>query len=779
MVKKAEDITEGYDKDGKYMNPRRDGKTMTKEYVLEKAQYIFSNYVRGIDATSYKSRGIYEEYRRYGAGRQSENKYKPYKVGSDSLNGSGSTFNAAGIDVGGSNSKFDSKEWARKAMGHINWKVMSPMPKIKNKIHASFQGNLYDINIECVDENSINRQLTEKWGSWVDSQGYWISFMKGLRQVAGVPYEEPDKKINTIEELELHEANGGFKLNYAKEGEKVIKDAWAISNQDEIDRKIIDDLVDINIGAYRVYYDREVGKEMVRYVDPAYAGIQYSKHNDYRDSTYAYELTFIPAHKLQSFGVDLENVPMVAQRYAGLFGNPEWDAEYEQQTNMDTDLRCGFFKVPVLDIEWIDVDVDKKVKYTTKLGKEQVRDYEDGEKLSANKQYIETKIPKVYQCKWVVDSDVVYDWGIKPNQPRREKNQSVLSFHFIKGKTSQSLTEQLMPVLDDFQLTWIKFQEAKASAAKAGYAIEWDSLMGMSMGGEKLNPLDMLTVHRVSGNMFYRRNSRHGVSQAKPIEYMPNGMGTAIQDLVLALDTNARLIEEITGINPVSLGATADPNAGKAVTQMSVAASAAPIKNIFDQIFILKGHTSLDLLMRVQLDLKNSPTVRKRYSAVIGEFGVKTLVEAEGKAVMFGTKLVARPTDEDIAEMTRFVDIALQNGRDGLVGIDVTDAMYIKRRLREGGNIKEIEAYISYKIGQKQEQQAQQAAAAAEQNAQQQQALEQLKQQFEQFKAQIEAEKQMLIDDNKIAGDKEIERIKSENKIKEIEAQARVTPRSE
>jgi hypothetical protein len=287
--------------------------------------------------------------RQYGAGRQAEEIYQPYFFGTEGTNNASSTFNNSGFDIGGATSKFDTKEFAKKALGHINWKIMSPMGKIKDKIHASF-GNMYDINIECVDENSIDEQQTQKWRAWVESQNETIAFMQQLQQVTGIPYEPPKNKIATISELELHEANGAFKLNYAKEGEKVIKDAWAISNQDEIDEKILDDLVDINLAGYRVYYDRELGKEMVRWVDPANALIQHSKHNDFRDSAYAGELVFEPAYKLQSLGIDPKRLPMVAKQYAGLFGNPVWSDQYEWQEGSEPLISCGFFKVPVLDV---------------------------------------------------------------------------------------------------------------------------------------------------------------------------------------------------------------------------------------------------------------------------------------------------------------------------------------------------------------------------------------------------------------------------------------------
>ena len=696
MVKSINNVFEKYTKEGAYQNPDKSMGT-TADYMLKKIQYIFSNYVRGVDAISYSSNTHFDMLRLYAAGKQPEDKYHPYFLGSKDVT-DGGTFDSNGNDIGGTTSgNFNMSEWLRKAMGHMNWAIMSPAPKIMNKIHSSFYGNLYDISIDCVDENSIDKQSENKWRAWVQSQDDYIRFMQEMSQTVGIGYTPPEPKFETINELELAEANGGFKLNYAKEGEKVIKDAWNISNKDELDEKIINDLATLNIAGYRVYYDREVGKEMVRWVDPAMSGIQFSKHNDFRDSSYAYEIELIPAYRLVSFGIDVDKVPQIAQRYAGVYGNPEWNENFLD--NIGHDLKCGFFKVPVMDVEFIDIEKIKNVKYTTSWGQEKIRDYTEGERLSSSKQYLETKIHKVYQAKWIIDTEIMYDWGLKPNQPRREKNQSLLSFHFIKGKTDVSLMEQLVPVFDDFQLNWLKFQDAKATAVKSGYAYEWESLQGMLLGGKKADPLDMLKFHRATGNILYTRRNRHTQGNtSNPVIPMMDGIGNTINNFIIALDTDARLIEEITGINPVSMGSTADPRAGKAVTEMSVSTSQSPIKNIFDKVFILKAHASLDLLMRVQLDMRNSPTVRKRYASVIGELGVKTLVEAEGMGVRFGTNLIAMPTQEEAQVIIGYVNTALAGGKNGNAGLSIPDALYITRRLKEGANMKEIELYIDFRL---------------------------------------------------------------------------------
>ena len=771
------DFIEQYKQEGVYNSPRRSGK-VDEEYIIRKCEYIFSNYVRSTDDISWYSRDRFQLLRQYAAGMQSETIYQKRYYGD--LQNTSRSMDNNGIDIGGaSSSGFNYEEFARKALSHINWKIMSPMPKIMNKIHSSYYGSMYDIHIECIDENSMNEQDFKKWQAWVDSQAEMISFMKNLQAKTQMPYKEPDKKFRTIEELELHEASGGFKLNSAKEGEKVIKDSWNVANEDELMQKIRADLATLNVAAVKVEYDREIGKEVPRYVDPEYAVIQRSQHYDFRDSSYAGEMILVPVYKLQAYGLDPKELPAVAKRYAGMFSNPEWTDRYELYSDSTEGEDCGFFKVPVLDVEFIEVDVlSEDVLYNTRYGTEQIREYKSGESLSANKQYQATYKHRVYQAKWVVGTKILFDYGLKPNQPSRDKDQSLLSYHFIKGVTEQSLVEQLMPVLDDFQFTWLKFQDAKASAVKSGLAIEFSSLMGMKLGGQGLEPFDVLRMYRTTGDLFYRARQRGtNMSQPNPITPLQGNDMNLLNGLAAALDLNARLIEEISGINPVSLGATPDSRAGKAVTEMSVSSSASPIKNIFDKLFQLKAHASLDILQRVQLDMRNSPTVRKRYESVIGQFGVKTLVEAEGKMVRFGTKLVVRPSQEDIAQIQQYIGIALQSGKNGIPLLTIPEAMRATRQLREGATWRDIELYLDFKEKEKAEEANRQAMATQQAQAQYAQQLEQQKAQNAQLAAQIDAQKNIGIDNNKFKNESQLEGLKSSLKLKEIEKEGQMGAR--
>ena len=57
-----------------------------------------------------------------------------------------------------------------------------------------------------------------------------------------------------------------------------------------------------------------------------------------------------------------------------------------------------------------------------------------------------------------------------------------------------------------------------------------------------------------------------------PAHKLPGGMGESLNQAIGRLEVQMRLIEEITGLSPVSLGSSPDPNAPVGTTERSLQA---------------------------------------------------------------------------------------------------------------------------------------------------------------------------------------------------------------
>ena len=82
-----------------------------------------------------------------------------------------------------------------------------------------------------------------------------------------------------------------------------------------------------------------------------------------------------------------------------------------------------------------------------------IPEWETGE----NKKTVVTSVEVVYNCYWIPNSTIVWNYGIMNDIPRDEKGCVRLPFHVyqIEGK---SIGEQLMIPADDIQLSHLRYQ---------------------------------------------------------------------------------------------------------------------------------------------------------------------------------------------------------------------------------------------------------------------------------------------------------------------------------
>ena len=134
----------------------------------------------------------------------------------------------------------------------------------------------------------------------------------------------------------------------------------------------------------------------------------------------------------------------------------------------------------------------------------------------------------------------------------------------------------------------------------------------------------------------------------------------------------------------------------------------------------------------------------------------------------YGVDLEPRPTDEQKQRLYAYLEEAIALGRDGVKSAELDDAIMISRQLENGGNLKEIEMKIAYKIRKYKEQQQQketqmmqlQSQEVQKQNAQK----AQLEAQEKQREAQVEAKRLQLEHGQNM----EVETFKANSSYKEL-----------
>jgi hypothetical protein len=107
-------------------------------------------------------------------------------------------------------------------------------------------------------------------------------------------------------------------------------------------------------------------------------------------------------------------------------------------------------------------------------------------------------------------------------------------------------------------------QNALAMSANSGVAVEYTSLMNMKLGGEKMEPLEILSIRRDTGDLIYKMTTHMGKQNIpggmRPIQELTGGIGPQLQEFITLFDLNLNFIRQLTGINEIADATTPDPN---------------------------------------------------------------------------------------------------------------------------------------------------------------------------------------------------------------------------
>jgi hypothetical protein len=699
--------------------PSRDQDPSKKgaSYCLNNARSIYALFLRNKTAwgvNGYKDFSISRDYSR---GTQDTTQYKSWLLNDSQDDGfqstSGQTFDDTPVG----------RESRRAGWMNIMWDNVSPAPMVMNAIHGMMDKMDFDIFADTIDANSKALKEEQKFVKLIEAQN--SDWQIEYKKKAGIPVDENVVFPKSIEELDMYEAKDGFKLNVARAMQKLLRYSFNISDWDgTIRKKIVDDLITLGYGACRDIFDTEDNKWKIKYLDPARLVIQYSNEYDYNDSEYAGYFCYWTISNLRDKLPDVPEVQWqtLAKACYTLYGNPRdrWQNFYSELDPTTGTYRYDGFKVPVFEVEWMDTDTEKKLYYKSVRGRDSIIplawDSEvkplDKDKIAAGADQQVKRIFKrvVRQAFWVLNTDYVFDYGIVNMAAREGLSKPALTFH-VEQLLQPSLIKRMIPILDQISQLFLRWQNSLAMMVERGYAINTSMLANVTFGGNKLKPAEVLKMWQQTGRLLYSyANTPTGLysgGAALPVVPMEGGLGARVQETMEAMQMQFTLLERLTGINPVSLGGTPDPNAPVGTTQAAMQGTTNVLKPILDAVFEIKKGVATSVIRRMQLGIKNSEKTREAYSGIISPSDMEAIRLMENEGVQYGIDLKPRPDGKQKARFENWINIALQNTREQRPGIDLNDAIYFMSQLENGADLLDLEKQLEYAI-EKNKQEAQQ-----------------------------------------------------------------------
>lgn len=671
---------------GSYSMPDRENDRLPKDekYHRQVAEYVYSQFCKGSTAVDYSWYNSVERNRSYARGQQDPSIYMDAFYGKESADGIVEAMNG------------DTQRLARKnAYANLNFAIQSTMPKIMDSIVGKLSEQVNRVSVDANDAYSGALRETMKWGSYVD--GKYKNELNMLRALMALPQQDVGYTPKSVEELNLYEAEGGFKLAYEEKMETLLKTVFERSYWEEhtIDA-VISDLVTNGFACVEDVYDKYTGQVLVEYRDAKYAGVQFTAEKGYHQPDYGFHVKMTKLSDLRIMGFPDSRLIGLASTFNGQFGNPNGDWN---NVNKQVKWSAGLdeYLVPVFVVKWIDVDFKHEKKYKNRVGK--VRTKLVDANYKGENEVIKTRIKTLRQVHWVIGSDIIYDWGKAEFQGRDGLSDPVLPIHMVKVP-GRPIVPRLIPSLDQYMNAWMRLQQGISMAAMNGFAINMDAISNLSLGGNKMHQKEVLRFWRQTGTLFYKPTDIAGRPQPgmqfRPIEQLPGGAGAVIAESLQVMDAAMRLIEELTGINAISMGATPSPDLGKGVTEYAMMGTNDVLKNVLKQANIIKSNAARAAVLRLNHVISNDEMARQAYIDVIGETGLELIKTANGGDVKYGIRTHARPTQQDIAELKEMIALSLKNGRDGKVGITEADAVRFNAMINSGASLKRVALLLDF-----------------------------------------------------------------------------------
>jgi len=746
------------------------------DYGIQMASAIYSSYVGDKCSFPYSLLSYYDRVRQYSDGKQDPDIYEERLHPSDEGNG-----NNGGTSFDG---KWP-KEKKRKGTNNLNKEILSLGPRIMQAILGAFRDIDYNLQADTIDPDSGYEQEMEKSKLYSESQH--LDFINGIKQNAAIPVQTDTKYPKDLDELQLMDDLGEFKTGISKALEKLLKHTYDISNWDDSKEKMIKDLVNFNSICLHDYYDTEECKWKTQYEDITRVIAQYSDKRDYEDSCYygiIREKTVSEIrYKLEDAGYNEDQIGQLAQNWGGLLGNPivnDW-ANFQQRDKYGNWM-YDFYKCLVMEFVWIENDQEYSTVNISRRGVRTIYEQDFGKiRDTEHNQTRITTIKRLYEAKWVIGSDLIYDHQLSPSQPRDKNNKRPLvPFHIYVG-SELAITQRLIPIFDNFQITWLKLQEALVESFGELMLLDLSVLDRIIIGGQKLDPKEIIKMAKRTHVMPHRSlpaNGKYGGGAVKPIDIIPSTLMNRIQEATELFQNALKMIEMITGINPVALGSEPNSGAGKATTEMALQNTTKILRPIIDSIFRVKESSAEFISEAIRLAVRNDKECAETYTQVVGRNDVDALIKSEYEARELGIKLIPRPNEEELKSLYEDIRNASMPGKDGkpLIRFDVQ--FYIKEKLMHGANLSDIRLYLSNAINKEIERQEKSAQQNSQSQGQVLQQQEQVKAQSYAQKVQLDTQSKLTLDNNQHQNDMELESHKQfheryvkdqENKMKQQE----------
>ena len=593
----------------------------------------------------------------------------------------------------------------RKTMINISWDILPILPRFKSKVVGYLLK--YDFYPECNATDPMSESNRSEIKSKVALQMYYSEFMKDMAKILQIPEEQQELPFQpkSLQEIEIMSDMGAFKLNQEIAMELFIKRSYSMSDWETLRLQIINDLVDLERTIVRDVLDPVTMRPKLQYADPEWTIIQEGPSPSGNGVTAAGEIKFYSLAEI------LKKYPKIDDTKLQALLQNQYNCRYPITTIREGRLTADkqLNKIAVFEFEYLTYDKKnyKLTEHSNYTGTKQTKGPGD---LSVDE-------PVWMEGVLLLGSRILLDGGRRKNAPYSYAvEQCRSSYNYFRGG-ERSLINRCIATMDEIMITIYKMRNANLKAKPKGINIDIAALTNITLGGDKLNAMEVLKILREEGDLLYRgRVAANGAPIAgtgEPVSERVGGIGIYIQELLMYYTSKVNELRELTGLS--NIVDSSNPNPETLVGTAKIAQEAADdvLRPLIVIYKINKRHCTENLAMRWQFISNFFPDKIKELANETGQPWAKVFaIGSEMAYYKYGFNFDSEVNPQMIQDTKQSALIALQGGQNQGPMITYQDYFMITK-LTDEGNYKLARLYLA----QAQERKKQQDAEVQAQNS--------------------------------------------------------------
>ena len=573
---------------------------------------------------------------------------------------------------------------------NINWKAIMIVNTIINRTVQRWMQKRFKAQVTAVDEISINHKQ-EKY-SEAEYYMYNKDALNELQQQSGVqmiPQNQfiPDDKdsldlwaqseLRVPEEILMEMGiDGVFEENgWGYNGVNARKQRWDAACVGLIGKETIAD---------------KNGCVKDNYCKPENMFYSYSDYDDFRDSAIKGEVVSYKISEIRDLypKLTIEEIKEIAKGSKQWQGSDKIAFNNSSTWNINMYLPIDDWNVDVVRFTLRSLDVDKSLIKKGKDGsmyvdkpKERIND------LYPGNEYVEKTVWNIYRGVYVKQTKKILEWGLEKNMIKPKEGDSYsqayhpYSFYMYNNVEMRNLAipEKIEEPVEQMILARLKIQQMVAGLQRAGHQYDIDGLQEMDLGNGICTPLELRRITDQTGDIYFRSKDAEGNRIENPIRENPNLGGVAqLQALIEVYNYHLQVMRDEIGSNEQAEGQTAKPRVGQENVATSLEISFNAIDYMNDACISCTDESASKIVCLLHDSVEYGS---QQYRELMSESDVK------GRN--FKTKIEMLPTEQEVTEFNRSIDLAMQAQPDLILYLNPEK---LKRIAKE--NIKLADQYF-------------------------------------------------------------------------------------